>query len=344
MNPNPGAGLRLSPPETNPEWEGRLRDAVAFLRRHDDFLIVSHQQPDGDAISSTVAAGWLLERLGKSFCMYNEGPVPSRMRHLWRCDRIVVADGLPAGRKFRRVVCVDCADFARIGRAAAWIADDAEILNIDHHATNEGFGALNLVRAEAAATAEIMFELLQTADVEWDKDIANAIYTGLLTDTGGFRYANTTPYVMSIASFLLERGADGPGLAEALLERISLEQLHMLQRALPRLSLTPDRKIAWLWVTEQDLRETGAGNEHLEGLVTYPRNLEGVEVGILFKQMGEGAVKVSLRSAGTVDVARVARAFGGGGHVRAAGCRLEAPLSEAIDRLVAEVQSALEES
>jgi len=344
MNPNPGANQRLPRPDAAPDWEGRLREAVAFLRRHDDFLIVSHQQPDGDAISSTVAAGWLLERLGKSFSMYNEGPVPTRMRHLWNSERIRVADGLPAGKKFRHIVCVDCADFARIGRAAAWIAEDAEILNIDHHATNEGFGSLNLVRTEAAATAEIMFELLQTAEIEWNKDIANAIYTGLLTDTGGFRYANTTPFVMSIASFLLDRGADGPALAESLLERMSLEQLLMLQRALPRLTLTPDRKIAWLWVTEKDLQETGAGNEHLEGLVAYPRNLEGVEVGMLFKQMGEGAVKVSLRSAGTVDVARVAKGFGGGGHVRAAGCRLEAPLSEAIDRLVAAVQNALEES
>ncbi len=330
--------------DADPDWKRRLAEAVDFLRRHDDYLIVSHQQPDGDAISSTLATGWLLERMGKTFVMYNEGPIPARLHVLRGCDRIRVADELPAGRKYRHVVCVDCADFARVGRAAAWIEEGALLLNIDHHPTNDGFGSVNLLRTDAAATAEILHDLVQAAGVAWDLEVATAIYTGLLTDTGGFRYANTTPNVMSVASFLLDHGVDGPALAESLLERMSIEQLLMLQRALPRLTFSSDRRIAWLWVTERDLQETGAANEHLEGLVNYPRNIEGVEVGMLFKQMGEGAVKVSLRSAGKVDVAQVAKRFGGGGHVRAAGCRLEAPLEEAVIQLVTAVRNAMEEA
>lgn len=344
MNPIREDVRPSSAPGADPGWKRRLEEAIDFLRRHDDFLVVSHQQPDGDAISSTIATGWLLERLGKSYVMYNEGPIPSRLRVLQGCDRIRVADELPAGRKYRHVICVDCADFARVGRAAAWIEEGALLLNIDHHPTNDGYGSVNLLRTDAAATAEILHDLVQIAGMAWDLEVATAIYTGLLTDTGGFRYANTTPNVMSVASFLLDHGVDGPALAETLLERMTVEQLLMLQRALPRLTFSPDRRIAWLWVTEQDLLETGAANEHLEGLVNYPRNIEGVEVGILFRQMGEGAVKVSLRSAGKVDVAQVAKRFGGGGHVRAAGCRLDATLEEAVDQLVTAVRNAMEEA
>ncbi|MGG1311144.1 DHH family phosphoesterase [Cohnella laeviribosi] len=320
------------------QWEAAAR----FLRERDDFLVVSHVQPDGDAISSTVAVGWLLNRLGKSFTLYNEGPLPSRLSYLWGFSDIVTAASGGPMRPFKHVIAVDCADFDRVGAARQWFAEDAELLNIDHHPTNDGFGTVQLLDFEAAATAEILFGLLKTLGAELDADIANAVYTGLMTDTGGFRYANTTPRVMAIASELLAAGADGPGLAERLLERMTMGQIQMTKRALSRLSFSDDGRIGWLWVTSEDLRETGATNEDLEGLVNYPRNIEGVEVGLLFKQMGSDAVKVSLRSAGNVNVASVAQQFGGGGHVRASGCRIASALPEAIERVVGAVRAALE--
>jgi phosphoesterase RecJ-like protein len=325
------------------KWAKTFKEAVSFIHERDDFLIVSHVQPDGDAISSTVIVGWLLQKLGKKFTMLNEGPVPTRLQYLWNCTNIHSISEAPPQRLYRHVICVDCADYARVGRAKLWFAPDAQLLNIDHHPTNDGFGQVNILKTHAAATAEILFELLDELKLVIDKDVATAIYTGLLTDTGGFRYSNTSPLVMAMASRLLEAGVDGPELAEYLLERMTMGQLHVTQRGLSRLTFSPDQQIGWLWVTSEDLEETGATNEDLEGLVNYPRNIEGVEVGILFKQNGQQSVKVSMRSAGRVNVAAVAQHFGGGGHVRAAGCRLTTLLPEAISEVIAVVQKALDE-
>ncbi|MFB9273564.1 DHH family phosphoesterase [Cohnella cellulosilytica] len=328
-------------------WTEQLKEAAAFIRGRDDFLIVSHVQPDGDAISSTVTVAWALEKLGKRYTMLNEGPVPSRLGFLWKSSDIRTMD--EAGRedsapakRYRSVICVDCADYGRIGRAEQWFAPDAELLNIDHHPTNNGFGRVNLMKFHAAATAEILFELLDELGLAPDADVATAIYTGLLTDTGGFRYSSTSPLVMAMASRLLEAGVNGPELAEHLLERMTAGQLRILQRGLSRLELSEDQRIAWLWVTSEDLEETGATNEDLEGLVNYPRNIEGVEVGLLFKQNGQQSVKVSMRSAGKVNVAEVAQRFGGGGHIRAAGCRFTDRLPEAIRQTIEEVRKALD--
>jgi len=329
-------------------WTEQLKEAAAFIRDRDDFLIVSHVQPDGDAISSTVTVAWALEKLGKRYTMLNEGPVPSRLRFLWKSSEIHAmddadqAESAATPRQYRNVICVDCADYGRVGRSEQWFAPDAELLNIDHHPTNNGFGRVNLMKFHAAATAEILFELLDELGLEPDVDAATAIYTGLLTDTGGFRYSSTSPLVMAMASRLLQAGVNGPELAEHLLERMTPGQLRILQRGLSRLELSEDQRIAWLWVTSEDLEETGATNEDLEGLVNYPRNIEGVEVGLLFKQNGQQSVKVSMRSAGKVNVAEVAQRFAGGGHVRAAGCRFTDPLPDAIRQTIEEVRKALD--
>lgn len=278
---------------------------------------------------------------GQKYTMLNEGPIPKRMEYLWHADEIVnLADGeLP--RTYSNVICVDCADFQRVGLTQRFFAQDALIANIDHHPTNNGYGFVTLIKPDAAATAEILFDLLKTFEVEWDIDIATAIYTGLLTDTGGFRYTNTSPKVMAAVSELLALGVNGPELAETLLEEMTLAQVKVLNRALNTLQLTPQGDVAWVYVTPQDMLECNAANEDLEGIVNYPRNIRGVEVGMLFKVIDETAVKVSLRSAGKVDVAALAQVFGGGGHTRAAGARVEGTLEQAIPRVLEEVRRLL---
>ena len=324
-------------------WSDQLQAAAEFLRERDDFLVVAHVQPDGDAISSTVATAWLLGKLGKTYTMYNDGPVPSKLGYLWSSESIATAASKPE-RKFKNVITVDCADFGRCGTATELFEEGYELLNVDHHPTNDGFGAVNLIDVHAAATVEILYDLIGLLKLVPDEAAATAIYTGLMTDTGGFRYSNTSAKVMEIASSLLRAGANGPFLAETLLERMTMGQMRMIQKALTRLEFSPDQRIGWLWVTGDDLSETGASNEDLEGLVNYPRNVEGVEVGILFKQNAPDSVKISLRSAGAVDVAAVAQQFGGGGHVRAAGCRVNANLPETIPLVIAAVQKALDEA
>ncbi|WP_223066814.1 DHH family phosphoesterase [Paenibacillus caui] len=321
--------------------EQELQSAVDFIKEHDDFLIVSHVQPDGDAVSSTLAVGWLLSCLGKKYAMVNEGPIPRRMSYLWHADKIVDLSKESLPHTYKHVICVDCADFKRVGTTREYFDGDALLLNIDHHPTNDGYGSVNLIVPDAAATAEILFDVLECAGVELDKDAATAIYTGILTDTGGFRYSNTSPKVMSIASRLLEYGVDGPWLSEQLLEQMTYPQLRILTKALNKLECTEDGKISWVSITDEDLAEAGAIHEDLEGIVNYPRNISGVEVGMLFKVINGNAVKVSMRSAGKVNVAAVAQSFGGGGHVRAAGARLEGTLSEVVAAVVERVKQEL---
>ncbi|AIQ69380.1 DHH family phosphoesterase [Paenibacillus graminis] len=322
-------------------YEQSLRQTRKFLLEHDDYLVVSHIQPDGDAVSSTLVVGWLLSCLGKKYTMLNEGPIPQRMEYLWHAGEIAnLAEGdLP--REYSHIICVDCADFQRVGLTKRHFASDALIVNIDHHPTNNGYGYVNLIKPDAAATAEILFDLLKTFEVEWDIDVATALYTGLLTDTGGFRYSNTSPKVMAAVSELLELGVNGPMLAETLLEEMTLGQVKVLNRALSTLQLSPNGDIAWVSITPQDMLDCEAANEDLEGIVNYPRNIRGVEVGILFKVIHERAVKASFRSAGKVDVAALAQVFGGGGHTRAAGARIDATLEEAIPMVLQEVRRHL---
>lgn len=325
-------------------YEKMLEQALRFIQERDDFLVVSHVQPDGDAISSTVIVRWLLDKLGKRSVLMNEGRIPPRLQFLQSSELIHNYSEQRPERSFGTIIAVDCADFARIGKVAESFTVERELLNIDHHPTNDGFGTVNLLRSQAAATAEILFDLIEYAAIPLDTDVANAIYTGLLTDTGGFRYSNTSAHVMQAAGKLLDAGVNGYQLADHLLERMTMPQLLILQRGLSRLTFTEDGKIGWLYIEPSDLKETGASGEDLEGLVNYARNIDGVEVGMLFKSTEDGGVKVSLRSAGSADVAAIAQSFGGGGHVRAAGCRVAGPLHEAMEAVVNHVRGALQAS
>lgn len=319
----------------------QLQAAAQFIRENDDFLVVSHVSPDGDAIGSTSAIGFLLQLLGKSYTLINEGRTPKKFQLLLGTQTITDYSIEPPSRQFERIIAVDCADFSRIGGVHNVFAQGAKLLNIDHHPTNDLFGDVNLVRPDAAATVEIIYDLAEQLGIRWTKPLAMSIYAGLLTDTGGFRYSNTTPKVLSIAEKMLRCGAEGSVLAEQLLETMTFPQIQLLREALSTLAFSEDRKIAWLIVSSDTIKRIGASEEDSEGLVNIPRNVEGVEVGMLFKQKDQNVFKISLRSAGKVDVAQIAKRLGGGGHVRAAGCTVEGTLNDIVDRLVEAVSAEL---
>jgi bifunctional oligoribonuclease and PAP phosphatase NrnA len=318
-------------------YEQQLAVAKQFILNNDDFLVVSHIDPDGDAASSTLAISWMLKQLNKRFTMINEGNTPGKFNYLWGFTGIIDYSKAAPSRVFEHVIAVDCADFSRIGKVKSLFSATTVILNIDHHRTNDYYGTHQLINEDAAATAEVLYDLAMELDINWSTELGNSIYTGLLTDTGGFRYANTTPKVMRIAAEMLQLGVDGNDLADRLLEKLTYSHIILLQKALATLDFTIDKKISWVSVTLQDIAIAEASNEDLEGLVNYPRNIEGVEVGILFKEVEADKYKVSMRSAGIADVAHIAKSFGGGGHFRAAGCTLLGNLEEIINRVVKEV-------
>lgn len=324
-----------------PEYLQQLEAAQKFIEQHDDFLVVSHIQPDGDATSSTYAMAWMLSQLGKSFTMINEGSMPSKFSYLWGSDQVLAYNQEQPERRFQTIISVDCADFSRIGKISTLFDEHVELLNIDHHPTNDRFGTCQIIKSDAAATVQILYDLAIHMNLTPDLQFGECIYTGLLTDTGGFRYSNTSPEVMQIASSLLTLGVQGHAIAEQVLERLTFSQIVLLQRALSTLSFAHSRQLAWICVTLDDLAATGASSEDLDGLVNYPRNVEGVEVGLLFKEKSPGVIKVSLRSAGKVDVAKIAQIIGGGGHVRASGCTIFGTMEDAVARMVQEVGKEL---
>ncbi|TXK81968.1 bifunctional oligoribonuclease/PAP phosphatase NrnA [Paenibacillus sp. N3.4] len=323
------------------EYSQQLETAAKFIEQHDDFLVVSHIQPDGDAASSTYATGWILKQLGKSYTMINEGSMPSKFSYLPESDQVIDFNKESSNRRYQTIISVDCADFSRMGKISTLFDDQIALLNIDHHPTNDRFGSCHLIKPDAAATVQILYDLAIHLKLTPSLAFGNCIYTGLLTDTGGFRYSNTSPEVLQMGATLLALGVQGAEIAEQVLERVTYSQIVLLQRALSTLSFASNRKIAWLAVSLADLDQTGASSDDLDGLVNYPRNVEGVEVGMLFKEKASGVIKVSLRSSGGVDVAAIAQSLGGGGHVRAAGCTLKGTLEDAIVRMVEEVGKEL---
>lgn len=318
-----------------------LQAAAEFMREHDRFLIISHVNPDGDTTSSALAAALLLEQLGKSYVIVNEGETPEKFAFLPRFEHIRNLSAEKVEQTFTHVIAVDAADSKRMGDVAHLFAPDVQIVNIDHHPTNDRFGLHNVIRTDAAATAEMMFELMEAGGFQCNEQLATCLYTGLLTDTGGFRYTNTTSNVMEIAAKLLRYGVKPGEIAERCLEEITLEHVQILRRSLQSLALTHGNLVASLKVSHSDLEETGASSEDASGLVNYARNIEGVEVGLSFCETEPGVVKVSFRARNRVDVSQIAKSLGGGGHAKAAGCTLTGDLAEIERRVLAKVGEAL---
>jgi len=323
------------------EYTSSLQEAAQFMRQGDRYLVISHVSPDGDTTSSALAVALMLEQLGKSCVIVNEGETPQKFDFLPQFQRIVNVSQDQVNETFDYCIAVDAADSSRMGDVRHLFAAEAKLLNIDHHPTNDRFGALNVIRTDAAATAEMIYDLLEAGNFQLTESIATCIYTGLLTDTGGFRYSNTTPRVMEIASTMLRYGVKPGEIAERCLEAITKEHVQLLRRALQSLRITHRGLVAALTITYEDLQETRATSEDAGGIVNYGRNIEGVEVGILITEVEPDLVKVSFRSRRDVNVAEIAKHLGGGGHARAAGCTIQGNLTEILEDVMNKLSEAL---
>ncbi|BCU82053.1 phosphoesterase RecJ-like protein [Polycladomyces abyssicola] len=323
------------------ETNNQLEAATRFVQDADRFLVVSHVNPDGDAIGSTLAVGQILKQLGKRYVMINESAIPQKYQFLPDCNQIRSPEDLRTEAPFSHVIAVDAADADRMGECRKVFARDVHILNIDHHATNDRFGTVNVVIPDAAATAQVLYDWVESMGLEWTQELATCIYTGLLTDTGGFRYANTTPRVMNQAAHLIDRKVEAHRIAEEVLETTTLAHLQLLRKALETLRLSKDGQIAWMWIRRRDIEATGAKEEDWDGIVNYARNVMGVDVGILFREVNEKTIRVSFRSRRIVDVGALAQTLGGGGHARAAGCTIMGSAGEVERQVLQKVASAL---
>jgi len=294
---------------------------IEAIGRHEEFLVLTHLNPDGDAVGSLLALGRVLAALGKSRHLLSPGEIPPECRFLVAAGEI--RPSLPSMGMWDAVFVLDTPCSSRLPLSlSGQIPPCKELINIDHHAGNTIEGTLNWVDAKASSVGQMLYLLFEQAGYVVSPDVATPLYTAILTDTGSFRFPNTTSSALTAAAELVKGGADPAAIAGRVYASNSLRKYRLLAEALASLQMCCSGRGALMWVTGEMLRKSGASLLDTDGFENFPRKIEGVEVAILFKQKDDGhTVKVSLRSrTPLVDVSRVAGQFGGGGHRTAAGC------------------------
>lgn len=320
--------------------EATLLEAARRIAAADRVLLSTHVSPDGDGIGSGLGLAQGLAALGKEAVLHMADPVPAYLGFLPGQER--VRSGGSNAEGWDVLVTLDCGDWERLGEAPGDRSLLGTVINLDHHRSNEHYGDLDVIDPEASATGLMAFHLLRELGAPISAETALCLYTAIATDTGFFRYSNTDVATFEAATELVRSGASPYAVHHALHENNPPSRLRMMGEALRRMEFFAGDRIGIIALDDEAFTAADAGADDAEGLVDLPRSVASVEVAAQLRPTAEGtAYKVSLRSKKQVDVAQVAEQFGGGGHARAAGCRLDGPLDQARDRLVAAIQEAL---
>lgn len=306
---------------------------IERLKNADNILILCHKNPDGDTLGSAGALYWMLKSLNKTAAILCHDAIPERYAYM----KLELFEN-----KFEPeyIVAVDVAGLQLFGDDVVEYGEKCDLC-IDHHPTNNGYADALFLDSSAAATAEIIYKLVSESGVEITPTMAACLYTGIATDTGCFKFANTTAQTHIIAAKLVELGADLLTLNNILFESKSRSRIDIERIALQNLRYFYSGKCAVITITKDDIEKTGAANTDLEGITGMPRMIEGVLVGITMRQQPTGSYKVSVRTSENVNANAIAARLGGGGHQRAAGCEIIGGLDFATDAILAEVAKEL---
>lgn len=324
-----GSAALASPSEGRAEKPIRngLGGVLEVVRSGRRFAVCSHSRPDGDAVGAMLACGMFLAQLGKHAELFSADPVPLIYRGL-PCAATIRQSRRVEG-DFDAAILLECDG---IQRSRLGGLEGRLLVNIDHHASGRPFADVNWIDLEACAVAEMVHSLAHAAGAEITPEMATCLYAGLLTDTGSFCYEGTDVHAFELARELVHRGANPAEIAREVYFSNPLSKMLLLGAALS--NLRRDGRLAWLWVTQADMTRTGAAEEDCEGIVNYAIGISGVEGAVLLRELPDHRVRLSLRSKGHLDVARIAAGFGGGGHRHAGGCTVEGPLSAALDTIL----------
>ncbi len=310
-----------------------MKRAAEFICEYDSFIIATHLNPEGDAIGASIGAAKILSGMGKRASVHAGDPVPSNLLFLPGSGEVVRdVKELPDARA---LIVLDCGDLDRPGEDFKSVVSGRPLLNIDHHGTNTYFGDVNWVDPEASSAGEMIAELAAHMGAEVSEDAALCLYTAILTDTGSFQFNNTTPRALRAAARMIEAGARPDMASENYYHSKEPAHLLLMSLALQTLEFHGKGTLGEMVVTTEMFQNTGTGPEAVEGLINVITDAKDVKVAVLYRQTGAEEWKVSMRSKGEVDVAGVAKGFGGGGHKNAAGFRISAGL-EKVKALVRE--------
>lgn len=319
--------------------ETQIAALLDAFRASPRFILTSHARPDGDAVGSALALAEILEQMGRQTDIVFADPVPPIYHTLPNVKRIhhtpsaadIADHSIPA-------VLLECDGIARTGLLG--LDSDRPLINIDHHASGRHFASVNWIDEHACALGAMIYRIAVQAKVEITPSMATYLYTSILSDTGGFTYACTNTETFEIVHDLVVRGADPGKIARDVYFSNSASKIHLLGAALSNLKC--DGNVAWTWITGDDMKRTGAQAEDCEGVVNYLISIAGIETAVFLRELPEtGQFRLSIRSKGKLDVARVAESFGGGGHRSASGCTVEGPLNVATERILTQLRAGL---
>ena len=317
-----------------------MEQILKHIKTSQRILVASHAEPDGDCLGSLVALGLALNKLDKAITLYNPSPIPAVYRFLPGVEHI--AKQIKKAKDYDLAIVLDCGDIVRVGEDSSVVDQIQVVINIDHHDSNTGFGDVQLIDTDACATAEIVYRLIKALEIPFDKSIATAIYLGILTDTGSFRFSNTNPEAFAISKAMTDIGVEPHAVAQRVFGTYSLGRIKLLNMALNSIEISENGKLSLMTISRSMLNSTGTSTEDIDGLINYARRIEDVKVAALIHEIKNGAGKftnmnryhVSLRSDSSVDVAKIAGKFGGGGHTSAAGFQIESTLVALKEKII----------
>ncbi len=316
----------------------KIREMISAIRNHERFMIATHVHPDGDAMGALLGMQLILRRLGKRADTYTPDPCPQEYGFLPNVREI--KNKPPESMEYEAAVLVDCGDMERVGeKLLETVKGSPFLINIDHHLVSKPFGNANWVETGASSTCEMLFDLCMGLSLAPDKHLATALYTGILTDTGSFRYSNTNARVFEIITALVGFGADPAGIAENVYDSASPEKLRLLAMVLGTIELHASSRIVTAQLSRSMLSNSSSSYMESEGFINHLRSVKSAEMAILFRETGDGLIHVSMRSRGNINVARLAQRYGGGGHKQAAACRIAGDLGSVRSMFIGEAVS-----
>ena len=314
-----------------------IREIGNLLKNADSILIFPHLNPDGDALGSATALCLALRKLGKTAWVLMEDEVPQYISFIeFGCctqDKNLI-------EKPDICICVDCGEESRFPKRADKFSEGKLKLCVDHHVTDKGFGDRYYIDESSAAAAQLIYKLIAEMGVEMDKQMANALYVGLSTDTGSFQYSNTTAETHMTAAALHEVGINHVDITVKLYQNISRKKIEIQKKVLETMEVFADGRAAIAYITMEMIEDIGASEDDAEGMVDILRNIEGVEIAIFLKEKQDG-IKASMRAKTYGNVDKIAKEFGGGGHIKAAGCTIKMSMADAVEALKGEVLNGL---
>jgi phosphoesterase RecJ-like protein len=312
-----------------------IKNFASTIKQAKNILIISHIGPDGDTLGSMLALKQIIlsQHSDKNIETLVIGKVPEIYSFLPGIKETKTPHNIYLLKSYDVAITVDCASIDRLGDALELYKNSKYRINIDHHVTNDGFGDINIINANAASAGEIIYEIAEYFDVKIDFDMAQNLYTSILTDTGGFRFENTSPKTFKIAAALLKAGVRPDDIYKKCFESKPIQMVRLAAYVINNAVFCEDNKIAYSLVSRETMKNFDATDEHIDGISEALRQISTIEAALIFKETAKGYTKVSFRSNG-IDVCKIAEFFGGGGHKLAAGCTIEKNLNDAKNEVL----------